>query len=537
MIAGFLSSFAIVDIPLALTSNPNTTGNIHITNSGLTGAASTGTYELSLVTAAPFGQVDLQTQKGWRQTLSWVANSNAYGVDAATFTTQLVSTRDTAADGTLTWNDIPQGVYYVFETADSDTRSLPFLVTIPAFDPTTDLWHWNVNANPKPAGAPTDVQITLSSARGVYDPRGFALVPLTIEVRNNGPERASMVKAVIELPDTFTEYQQRTTATDWPGKSDGSVTSWTRPITFGSIHLDVGDLAAATSAKFQVIGKIACPHNEQLLFVGDITHVLQNDYIVHNNHSTTDSSVYDHCHSGGGQPSPSSPAVQPSTKPSLPGVQPPQPGSGPSAQPSPQPVITEPSGGGQGAGVIQPGAPEPGTLEPGTIVPVQPGTDPTGANPNGLEQTSDPANPPARRRETLHETHRDQEGEATTTPGQSAADPTSNLANPGHSAASDPTNQANRGADPSDLISVHNPINSDVNPADAAAAEAANQAKANRGLLTLSGVELTSLIGSLLLAGGLIYGLWWRRNGRERRQGVEARKGDIARKSREVSNG
>jgi len=145
---------------------------------------------------------------------------------------------------------------------------------------------------------PTDVQITLDFDEILYDlSDDTAIIPLLIKVTNNGPGKATSAKAKVDVPPAYEKYQRNTKAIDWPGKADGSVPEWDltkHPISFGSIHFDIGDLAKGESVSYLVTGKLTCPYFASLPVHGEVGHA-EADTNFKNDADNTDATTKSPC--------------------------------------------------------------------------------------------------------------------------------------------------------------------------------------------------------------------------------------------------
>lgn len=180
-----LTSFVALLQPATAADNPlpdgSQKGTLHITKATTpTGAAGDGTQVTLPSSNKPIAGVtftikqvktiDLTTQQGWKDagtlattyngenhTTIGTAESDVTGAKDNTgsnYTLTTAGTATTAADGTVTFPNLPLGVYLVEETATPSgvTPSAPYLVTLPITDPSsTSKWNYDVYTYPKNA--------------------------------------------------------------------------------------------------------------------------------------------------------------------------------------------------------------------------------------------------------------------------------------------------------------------------------------------------------------------------------------------------
>jgi len=351
--AATTSSFTISQsAPLpAITSlpNPDATGTLTIQKT-VDGVRTAGTYELYQLTTKPDGAaIKPNTLTDWQKAITYTSEINAPGGSSKYLPKTSIGVKNTDATGKLVWSNLPVGIYYVIETRDASiTQTLPFAFTMPSWDNENTNSYWNLKANVYPKNVfeteNADIEIIIEIEPSTQIAAHQAVVPLTIVVKNIGTARASAVVAKVDLPDIYREYEHTAHAIDWPGKANGTVTEWTRPITFGSLHLDVGDLEVGHSVTYLVEGKINCSSTGQLTFHGH-TDLLEKDIDLRNNDSTIRESIATVCNTGypssTSTPSITSTSSSTSTSDSNPGSHSPTepivwPATSRSPQPSPQ---------------------------------------------------------------------------------------------------------------------------------------------------------------------------------------------------------
>lgn len=224
----------------APTSLPNNGTQQTVTSPALAGV----TFSVAQVTG-----VDLTTNAGW------AAAKTYYAADPFTAPANLGTavTGTTDANGNVSFNSLPVGLYYVTETSAPAgyTKSAPFYVTLPTTNPTdTSSWLYDVYVYPKNVqdtatktasdkGTQTGANATGTAANHVVD---YTLATSITDgltgpqmglyvVNDNLDPRVDLTGVDVTLSDSSATLVAGTDYNIWAGPDAGPLTSYTSPAT------------------------------------------------------------------------------------------------------------------------------------------------------------------------------------------------------------------------------------------------------------------------------------------------------------------